>query len=254
MTQKNQTAAFSSIEEMSESDLGRYMVTMMHRMVMHHVLWFSEVKHQMGFEQAMEMLNQAFETSFQIQLKRLSKVLDFEIRDGLPAPLLDLSAEKKGELIGALCANWLVNDGVWFQTVEQTHGMNEAKRCNDSCWSQFSPVEAGLIRRFLGLSKKPGLEGLKKALGFRMYANINTQSIIDEGPNSFVFQMNECRVQVARKRKNLADYPCKSAGLVEYSYFAAAVDPRIRTECIGCPPDEHPEEWYCAWRFSMAEE
>jgi len=40
MTQNNQTAAFSSIEEMSESDLGRYMVTMMHRMVMHHVLRF----------------------------------------------------------------------------------------------------------------------------------------------------------------------------------------------------------------------
>ncbi|MFW5855438.1 MAG: DUF6125 family protein, partial [Thermodesulfobacteriota bacterium] len=47
------------------------------------------------------------------------------------------------------------------------------------------------------------------------------------------------------------DYPCKSAGLVEYSYFAAGIDPRIRTECIGCPPDPHPEDWFCAWRFTM---
>ena len=87
-----------------------------------------------------------------------------------------------------------------------------------------------------------------------MYANINVQSIVDEGPNSFVFQMNDCRVQAARKRKGLDDYPCKSGGLVEYTYFARAVDDRIETECIGCPPDAHPEEWYCAWRFSLQSE
>lgn len=80
---------------------------------------------------------------------------------------------------------------------------------------------------------------------------INTQSIVEETDTGFVFQMNECRVQVARKRKNLDDYPCKSAGLVEYEYFATAIDPRIKTRCVGCPPDAHPDEWFCAWQFSM---
>ena len=66
-------------------------------------------------------------------------------------------------------------------------------------------------------------------------------------------QMNECRVQSARKRRGLPDYPCKSAGVVEYTHFATGMDPRITTECIGCPPDPHPEEWYCAWRFRLAD-
>jgi hypothetical protein len=39
---------------------------------------------------------------------------------------------------------------------------------------------------------------------------------------------------------------------VEFTYFAEAIDPRIRTVCIGCPPDDHPEEWFCAWRFTIA--
>jgi hypothetical protein len=108
-----------------------------------------------------------------------------------------------------------------------------------------------MIKSFLGLPEHPGLEGLKQALGFRMYARINVQSVIDESPTSIVFQMNDCRVQSARVRKGLADYPCKSAGLVEYARFATEIDDRIKTECVGCPPDEHPEDWFCAWRFTL---
>ena len=78
-------------------------------------------------------------------------------------------------------------------------------------------------------------------------------SFWDDGPEGFTFQMNKCRVQSARKRKGLADYPCKSGGLVEFTYFARTIDPRIRTVCVACPPDEHPDEWYCAWRFILAE-
>ena len=93
--------------------------------------------------------------------------------------------------------------------------------------------------------------GLKDALAFRVYARINVQSVEDDGTDAFIFRMNECRVQAARKSKQLPDYPCKSAGLVEYAYFARAIDPRIQTECLGCPPDAHPDDWYCAWRFSL---
>ena len=129
--------------------------------------------------------------------------------------------------------------------------MNEAKRCNDSCWAWFSPFEAWSVKRFLGLGEAPGLEGLRAALNNRLYAQINVQSFTDETENSFVFRMENCRVQAARSAKGLEDYPCKSGGLVEYGRFAQAIDSRIKTECIGCPPDAHPAEWFCAWKFTL---
>jgi hypothetical protein len=130
--------------------------------------------------------------------------------------------------------------------------MLEAKRCNDSCWAWFSPFEAWSVRRILRLPERAGLEGLKKALRLRLYAFVNEQEILDEGPGRVLFRMNNCRVQAARKNRGLEDYPCKSAGMVEYTNFARAVDPAIKTECVGCPPDAHPDEWFCAWRFSIA--
>jgi hypothetical protein len=179
--------------------------------------------------------------------------LGFEMQNGLPQPLLKMPKESLQQLLGAVAVNWLANDGVWFQAVEFSSGMNDAKRCNDSCWAHFSPFEAWSIKNFLNLPPNPGLEGLKKALNFRVYARINKQSMVEEDADSIVFQMNDCRVQSARKRKGLDDYPCKSGGMVEYTYFARSIDERITTECIACPPDAHPDQWYCAWRFKINE-
>ncbi len=240
-----------AVEDLDHDGAARLVVDFFHRMVMHYAFWFTEVRHQMGMPQALAVLEEASSKSMALQIKRLSKKMGFGLKDGLPAPLMKLSKEDLIDLADTMAANWLTNDGVWFQAVEFSSGMNDAKRCNDSCWAHFSPVEAWSIRKLLNLPEQPGLEGLKTALNFRLYSRINRQSIVSEKPDSFVFQMNDCRVQSTRKRKGLDDYACKSVGLVEYPYFARSIDPRITTECIGCPPDAHPDEWYCAWRFKI---
>jgi len=237
--------------DLNHEQTARFVVDLFHRTMIHHALWFAEVKHQMGMEKALEVLHTASKKSYEIQMKHLSSLLGFQMEDGVPAPLLEMPTEKLEELKSRVAKNWLVNDGVWFQTIEFSEGMNEAKRCNDSCWAQFSPFEASSIKHLLGLESESGLDGLKRALGFRVYESINEQSIVEETEESFIFQMNQCRVQNARKRKGLDDYPCKSGGMVEYSYFARAIDSRIQTECLGCPPDDHPPEWFCAWKFSL---
>lgn len=237
-------------EDMDQQQLAEYIVEMLHRMMVHHTLWFREVEHQLGFEEALKAMDYAWEKTKQISVKRFAEELGFEQEGGVPKALIEMPKEKQLALVDDIAKNWLAQDGVWFQAVEFSHGMNDAKRCNDSTWGRFSPFEAWSIKKLLGLDEHPGLEGLEKALNFRMYGRLNVQSCHKEG-NALIFEMNECRVQTARVRKGLDDYPCKSAGLVEYATFAKAIDDRIKTECIGCPPDGHPKEWFCAWKFSI---
>jgi hypothetical protein len=240
-----------TLPKLSKEQNARLIIDFFHRIMMHHAMWFAEVQQHLGKEKALQALNEVYKTSYDVQMKRLSKTLGFEMNDGIPAPLLDLPEETMLALREGVAANWLASDGIWFQSVEFTNGMDNAKHCNDACWEKFSPLEAWSIKRILNLPEQAGLDGLKQALQYRLYAFINKQSITDETSDSFIFRMNDCRVQSARKRKGLDDYPCKSAGVVEYTSFAAAIDSRIKTECLGCPPDKHPDEWYCAWKFSI---
>jgi hypothetical protein len=222
-----------------------------HRIIVHYGAWFAEVAHQVGMEKAMAVEGDVWRLSMANQLDRLGKTLNFPTEEGIPTVLKSLPRETLIALIEKLSINWLANDGIWFQAVENKFGMGDAKRCNDTCWTRYSPFEAERIKKLLDLPDNGGIPALKKALSLRMYAFINEQSIEEVNEQCIIFYMNNCRVQAARKRKGLADYPCKSGGMVEYVTFAQTIDPRITTECIGCPPDSHPDTWFCAWKFTL---
>lgn len=163
----------------------------------------------------------------------------------------NLTKEALLEILGDFAANWLAHDGTWFLAAEKEHGLEKAIFLDREAWRKFSPVEARRIMKRHGIPAGGGLDALKKALGFRMYALLNRQEIIEEAPKSFVFRMVDCRVQAARRRKNLPDFPCQSVGTAEYEEFAKAIDPRIKCECLACPPDEVKRDCFCAWRFSL---
>jgi len=243
----------SSIEQVDSEHLPHFILDALRRIIVHYGQWFAQTEHQFGRKGALEAEQAVWDASFGNQITRLGKILGFPVEDGIPVFLKSMDRQIALDLLKNLAVNWLANDGIWFQAVENRMGMNDAKRCNDSCWTRYSPYEAARIKQLLDLPANGGLAALEKALAFRMYALINEQSVEKPDDHTLVFYMNNCRVQAARKRKGLPDYPCKSAGLVEYPYFAAAIDPRIRTECVGCPPDEHPDDWFCAWKFTLEE-
>lgn len=167
--------------------------------------------------------------------------------------LNNLSRATLIDMLEDAAKNWLAHDGLWFQSVEKHYGMENAIELDREAWISFTQIEAKRIMRRHGIEPDGGISALKRALQFRLYARINEQSLIHEEKGSLRFEMNDCRVQSARKRKGMPDFPCKPVGIAEYAYFAHTIDPRIRTSVIACPPDDHPEEFYCAWQFTMEE-
>ena len=159
------------------------------------------------------------------------------------------------EMLGLLedaAKNWLAHDGLWFQEVEKKFGLEAAMELDKNAWEKFTVIEAKRIMKRLGMKPGGGIPALVQALNFRLYSYINTQEVIEQTETRCVFHMTNCRVQTARQRKGLPDFPCKSVGIVEYSNFAATIDPRIETRCLTCPPDDHPPDVWCAWEFTLS--
>ncbi len=164
--------------------------------------------------------------------------------------LRHLSRDDLLKLVEVYARNWLAHDGCWFLAAEERLGMDVAMELDTHAWRCFSPVEARRIMAAFGIAPGSGLAALERALKLRLYAAINPQVIEWTNEGALRLHMLECRVQQTRRHKGLPDFPCKSVGMVEYTEFARAIDPRIETVCIACPPDP-VTDGYCTWEFCL---
>ena len=158
------------------------------------------------------------------------------------------------ELLRALAMfakNWLAHDGCWFLAAEERFGIETAIELDARSWERFAAAEARRIMSTFDIPAGGGLPALEEALGLRLYSVVNVQRVEwSEDRQRLRFFMDRCRVQEARRRKGLADFPCKQVGIVEFETFAKTVDSRIVTKCLQCPPDA-PEGQYCSWEFTL---
>lgn len=155
------------------------------------------------------------------------------------------------ELAIDFAKRWLSHDGLWFQAVEKQYGIDSAIDLDIKAWERQTVLEAKRIMSLLKIEAGGGLDALAECLQYRMYAFLNEQEILRPDEKTVIFRMNQCRVQAARQSKGMEFFKCKPVGMVEYAKFAETIDARIKTHCIGCPPDEVPADWHCAWEFTI---
>ena len=164
----------------------------------------------------------------------------------------ELTREQLAELLLMDSKNVVAMDGAWFQSLERKSGMDCAMQHDEEAWKVYTRSEARRIKKFLSLPERPGLEGLARALPYRMVDRASPSEIIlDNG--KLIYRITACRVQEARTRKKMPLHPCKSAAVFEYGGFAEVIDERIQCRCISCYPDVTDDTCSCAWEFWIPE-
>jgi len=165
-----------------------------------------------------------------------------------------MKPERKEVSDGALldaAKNWFAMDGLWFQAVERKYGMEAALDIDRGVWEQFAAIEARRIKKRFSLPEKGGLNALNIAFSNRLASLLNNLEIMRPDEKTLVITIKTCRVQTARQRKGMAQFPCMSVGMIEFPVFARAIDSRIVSTCLSCPPETQPGIPYCSWKFTL---
>ena len=164
----------------------------------------------------------------------------------------NMSAEQLRQYIAFLLWHYRVADAFWFIKVAERFDQQTAEDINTAVWSKVSAMAAkDLVQRFN--IRSGGLAGFVQAQRLFPWC-ILVDYRFEQFEDEVLISVPSCPTQKARLDRGLDEYACKEMHLMEFANFGRVIEPRLQVQCLFAPPDDHPDNMFCKWRFFLSDQ
>ncbi|MGD8545551.1 MAG: DUF6125 family protein [Candidatus Bathyarchaeota archaeon] len=145
---------------------------------------------------------------------------------------------------------WRV-DGLYFLGIEDKFGTEAATKIDANVWQVMAKIEAKSLQRLFQIDGSISISTIIGLLQKSSWALDQPFKTIQVSADSAILTVDRCRTQETRQRKGLTEFPCKKVRSEYLQSFAQTLNPKVKVNCIICPPDKHPPNLWCRWEFRL---
>lgn len=145
---------------------------------------------------------------------------------------------------------WRV-DGLYFLGIEKRFGTEAATEIDAEVWDAMAGIEAKILQKMFNVGENPDVSAIMDLLRKSSWALDQPLKTIDVNRERAVLGIDRCRTQETRTGKGLTEFPCKKVRFGYLKNFAKTLNPRVKVNCLVCPPDKHPKDSWCKWEFTF---
>ncbi len=145
---------------------------------------------------------------------------------------------------------WRV-DGLYFLGIEKKFSTEAATEIDTSVWEVMAQIEAKSSQKIFNVGETPDVPTIIDLLRKSSWALDQPFKTIEVSANRATLSIDKCRTQETRLSKGLSEFPCKKVRFGYLKNFAKTLNPKIEVNCVVCPPDKHPKDLWCQWKFTL---
>ena len=142
-------------------------------------------------------------------------------------------------------------DGLWFTLVEKKFGTDTAIEIDTEVWRRLCLTQARRILKYFPIKEASSIRKLVKVIELDPLLAVYETQTMELTDTRAIIRCTSCPPQKARIRDGRGEFPCKPVGVALFTSYARVVDPEIKLNCLTCPPDAHPPQFWCEWQFEI---